>query len=122
MPPESGERADALVSGLLARVVRQWRTVAATMDYIRSLSRDTRANAWELAEKAGHEGPYRIQGLLGRRKWRWEAVRAALPGLAQEVLRDDPGDEIGPGLAFDETADLRPHVTESMSNKRHAEL
>jgi len=104
---ECGERADALVSGVLAGVMRQKRTVAAAMGYVRALSRDVRANAWDLSEKAGHVGPHRIQALLSRRKWRWEAVRAALPQFAQEVLRDDPGDEIGPGLAFDETADLR---------------
>ena len=32
---ECGERADALVSGLLSRVMRQRRTVAAALDYIR---------------------------------------------------------------------------------------
>ena len=71
--------------------------VASAMGYIRALGRDTRANGWDLAKAAGHEKPYRIQALLSRLKWRWEAVRAALPQLAQEVLRDDPGDEIGPG-------------------------
>ena len=67
---ECGERADALVSGLLAGVMRQRRTVATAMDYVRALSRETRANAWELARKAGHEGPHLIQSLLSRRKWR----------------------------------------------------
>ena len=47
--------ADALVSGLLAGVMRQRRTVATAMDYVRALSREP-ANAWELARKAGHEG------------------------------------------------------------------
>ena len=46
---ECGGRADALVSGLLSRVMRQRRTVAAALDYIGSLSRDARANCWELA-------------------------------------------------------------------------
>jgi len=117
---ECGERADALVSRLLTRVMRQKRTVAAAMGYVRALSRDVRANAWDLSEKAGHEGPHRIQGLLSRRKWRWEAVRAALSRLAQEVLRDDPGDEIGPGLAFDETADLRKGHSTACVAPQHA--
>jgi hypothetical protein len=47
-----------------------------------------------------------MQGLLGRSRWRWEDVRELLPGLAQDVL-GDPGDGIGPGLAINETADLR---------------
>ena len=35
--------------GLLGRVMRQQRTVAAAMDYVWALSRETRANCWELA-------------------------------------------------------------------------
>jgi hypothetical protein len=38
-----GERADALVMGLLGRIMRQRRTVAVALDYIRALSRETRA-------------------------------------------------------------------------------
>lgn len=57
------ERADALVSGLLARVMRRRGTIATALDYVRSLARDTRANCWELAESAGHGLPYRMQGL-----------------------------------------------------------
>ena len=104
---ECRERADALVRDLLGRVMRQRRSVTAALDYIRALSRETRANCWELALRAGHEGPHRMQALLSRHKWSWEELRGLLPGLAQEVLRDDPDDLIGPGLAFDETADLR---------------
>src|SRR5882757_4071484 len=104
MPRSAGSGRMRWVSGLLAGVMRQRRTVATAMDYVRALSRETRANAWELARKAGHEGPHLIQSLLSRRKWRWEPVRAALPQLARKVLRDDPEDEIGPGLAVDETA------------------
>ena len=117
---EYGERADALVSGLLGRVMRQRRTIAAAMDYIRALSRETRANCWELAQKAGHEGPHRMQALLGRHKWSWEELRGLLPGLAQEVLRDDPGDPAGPGLAFDETADLRKGKFTACVSPQHA--
>jgi SRSO17 transposase len=85
----------------------QRRSVAAALDYVRALSRETRANCWELALEAGHQGPHQMQALLSRYKWRWEELRGLLPGLAQRVLRDDPDDLIGPGLAFDETADLR---------------
>ena len=83
---ECGERADALVRDLLGRVMRQRRTVAAALDYIRALSRETRANCWELAQRAGHEGPHRMQALLGRHQWSWEELRGLLPGLAQDVL------------------------------------
>jgi SRSO17 transposase len=117
---ECGERADALVMGLLGRIMRQRRSVAAAMDYIRALSRETRANCWELALSAGHEGPHRLQALLSRYKWSWEELRDRLPDLAQEVLRDDPDDLTGPGLAFDETADLRKGNSAACVSPQHA--
>jgi SRSO17 transposase len=117
---ECGERADVLVSGLLARVMRQQRTVATALEYIRVLSRDTRANCWELALRAGHARPYRMQALLGRCAWSWQEVRELLPGLAQQVLPDDPDDLIGPGLAFDETADLRKGKLTACAAPQHA--
>lgn len=40
--------------------------------------------------------------------------------LAREALRDDPGDEIGPGLAFDETADLRKGKSTACVPPQHA--
>jgi hypothetical protein len=114
------ERADALVRGLLGQVMRRRGTIAAALDYVRSLARDARANCWELAERAGHGLPYRMQALLGRSRWRWEDLRELLPGLAQDVLLDDPGDEIGPGLAFDETADLRKGRSTACVAPQHA--
>ncbi len=119
---ECGERADALVMGLLGRIMRQRRTVAVAtaLDYIRALSRETRANCWELALRAGHEGPDRLQALLSRYKWAWEQLRDLLPGLAQDVLPDDPDDLIGPGLAFDETADLRKGKFTACVSPQHA--
>ena len=117
---ECGERADALVRDLLGRIMRQRRSAAAAMDYVRALSRETRANCWELALSAGHEGPHRMQALLSRYKWRWEELRDLLPGLAQQVLRDDPDDLIGPGLAFDETADLRNGNSAACVSPQHA--
>ena len=117
---ECGVRADALVTGLLRRVMRQQRTVVTALEYIRVLSKDTRANCWELALKAGHERPYRMQALLSRCAWSWEELRGLLPGLAQQVLPDDPDDLIGPGLAFDETADLRKGQSTACVAPQHA--
>src|SRR6266704_365507 len=117
---ECCERADTLVRDLLGRIMRQRRSVAAAMDYIGALSRETRANCWELALRAGHEGPHRLQALLSRHKWSWEELRGLLPGLAQDVLRDDPDDLTGPGLAFDETADLRKGKSTACVSPQHA--
>jgi hypothetical protein len=79
---ECGARADGLVRAVLGRVMRQRRSIAVALDYVRALSRDTRANCWELAEAAGHEGPHRMQALLRSYKWPWEKLRGALPALA----------------------------------------
>ncbi len=117
---ECGERADALVNGVLSRVMRQARSVAAAMDYIGALSRETRANCWELAEKSGHRGPHRMQALLSRYKWPWEKAREELPGLAAQCLPDDPGDPIGPGFGVDETADLRKGNATACVSPQHA--
>ena len=68
----------------------------------------------------GHGLPYRMQGLLGRSRWRWEDLRELLPGLAQDVLGGGPGDGIGPGLAIDETADLRKGKATACVAPQHA--
>jgi DDE superfamily endonuclease len=47
-------------------------------------------------------------------------VRDVLPGLAQDVLPDDPDDLIGPGLAFDETADLKKGKSTACVSPQHA--
>ncbi|HUY45857.1 MAG TPA: transposase [Streptosporangiaceae bacterium] len=117
---ECGERADALVSAALGRVMRQRRSIAAAMDYVKALSRGTRANCWELAEEAGHEGPHRMQALLRRYKWPWEKLRDALPTLAAECLPDDPDDLIGPGIAIDETARLKKGKATACVSPQHA--
>jgi SRSO17 transposase len=61
-----------------------------------------------------------MQALLRTYRWRWEELRGLLPVLAQEVLRQDPGDLIGPGLAFDETADLRKGRSTACVSPQHA--
>ena len=45
---------------------------------------------------------------------------AALPALAAACLADDPGDRIGPGVAFDETADLRKGQSTACVSPQHA--
>ena len=117
---ECGERADALVIEVLGRMMRQRRSIAAALDYVKSLSRGTRANCWELAEAAGHETPHRMQALLRRYKWSWEKLRALLPGLAAECLPDDPDDLIGPGIAVDETAHLKKGRSTACVSPQHA--
>jgi SRSO17 transposase len=62
---------------------------------------DTRSG-WQLAEQAGHDSPYRMQGLLGRAVWDADAVR--------DELRRYVVDELGePGgvLIVDDSGDLK---------------
>ena len=105
---------------MLGQVMRQRRSIAAALDYVKALSRGTRANCWELAEAAGHEGPHRMQALLRRCRWPWEKLRDALPALAAEYLPDDPGDLIGPGIALDETAHLKKGKSTACVSPQHA--
>jgi len=85
----------------------QRRSAAVAFDYVAALSPETKGNCWSLAESAGHEGWGRMQALLGSYRWDWRALRAQLPGLAAAWIPDLDGDLIGPGIAIDETAQLK---------------
>lgn len=113
-------RADALVRAVLVPVMSQVRAAGAALDYVRALSRDVRANCWELAEEAGHEGPHRMQALLRTYKWSWEKVRDALPALASRLLDAGDDDLIGPGIAIDETAHLKKGRATACVAPQHA--
>src|SRR5690348_9918282 len=85
----------------------QRRSAAAALDYVVALSPGTKANCWSLAESAGHEGQCRMQALLGSYRWDWTGLRAALPAFAVACIPDAESDLIGPGIAIDETAQLK---------------
>lgn len=48
-----------------------------------------RKNAWQLAERLGHEAPYALQHLLGRAKWQADLVRDDLRAYAAHHLGRD---------------------------------
>lgn len=100
-------RADAQVRSVLQGVMAQRRSAATAFDYVAALSPAARANCWSLAESAGHEGWGRMQALLSSYRWDWTGLRAELPGLAVAWVPDVDGDLIGPGIAIDETAQLK---------------
>jgi hypothetical protein len=52
----------------------------------------------------------RMQGLLRSYRWEWAELRARLPALAAARIPDTEGDLIGPGVAIDETAQLKRGV------------
>jgi len=98
---------DAQVRAVLGRVMAQRRSVEVAFGYLSALAPGVKANCWAVAEEAGHEGPHRMQALLGSYRWDWKDLRGELPGLAAGWLPCDPGDLIGPGIAVDETAQLK---------------
>ena len=100
-------RVDAQVRAVLGRVLAQRRSVEVAFGYVTALAPGVKANCWAIAEEAGHEGPHRMQALLGSYRWDWADLRGELPGLAAAWLPCDPGDLIGPGIAIDETAQLK---------------
>jgi SRSO17 transposase len=100
-------RADAQVKGVLGQVMAQRRSAGTAFSYVAALSPGTKANCWVLAESAGHEGQCRMQALLGSYRWAWTDLRAELPALAAAWLPDAGEDLIGPGIAIDETAQLK---------------
>jgi hypothetical protein len=98
----------------------QERSTQTAFDYVRALSPGVKANCWALAEAAGHEGWGRMQGLLGPYQWDWKELRAQLPVLAAAWIPDDPDDLIGPGLAIDETAQLKHGDDTACVSPQHA--
>ena len=85
----------------------QRRSAAVAFDYVAALAPGTKANCWSLAESAGHEGWGRMQGLLGSYRWDWTELRARCPRWPWRGSRTPSGDLIGPGIAIDETAQLK---------------
>src|SRR6266704_6563710 len=80
--PETRERAQAYLRGLLSPIERK--------------------NGWQLAEQAGDATPYAMQYLLGRAPWDADAVRDDLQGYVRTQLADSAG-----VLVIDETSFLK---------------
>jgi hypothetical protein len=111
---------DAHVRAVLGRVLAQRRSVEVAFAYLAALEPGTRANCWSLAEAAGHEGWTRMQALLGPYVWDWKDLRGQLPALAGAWLPNDGDDLIGPGLAIDETAQLKKGDATACVAPQHA--
>ena len=98
----------------------QRRSVEVAFAYAAALSPGVRADCWSLAEAAGHEGWGRMQALLRSYRWDWTGLRAELAGLAAAWLPDRDGDLIGPGIAIDETAQLKKGGATACVAPQHA--
>jgi hypothetical protein len=122
-PVAAVERANSLVIVVLAGLLKRKRSIAAALMYVLALGRDVRANCWDLSEQAGLEpGDGTFHRLLGRYRWSWEQGRDMLPRLAQEALGAgaEGDDEIGPGLAVDETTDLKRGAGTACASPQHS--
>ena len=75
---ECSARVDAQVRAVLGRVLAQRRSVEVASGYVTALAPGVKANCWAIAEEAGHEGPHRMQALLGSYRWDWEQLRGEL--------------------------------------------
>jgi len=98
----------------------QRRSAAVAWGYVAALSPGVKANCWALAESAGHDGWGRMQALLSSYRWDWTDLRAELPALAAAWIPDAEGDLIGPGIAIDETAQLKHGDATACVAPRHA--
>lgn len=113
-------RVDARIETVLQTVMAQRRSTAVAPDYVTALGSGVKANCWSLAEAAGHDGQGRMQGLLGSYRWDWARLRDQLPGLAAAWIPDVAGDLIGPGIAIDETAQLKKGDATACVAPQHA--
>jgi SRSO17 transposase len=117
---ECTARADAQLGAVLQGVMAQRRSASAALEYVTALASGVKANCWSLAESAGHDGQSRMQGLLGSYRWGWKQLRDQLPGLAAAWIPDAPRDLIGPGIAIDETAQLKKGDATACVAPQHA--
>jgi len=113
-------RVDAQVRAVLGRVLAQRRSAEVAFGYVSALAPRTRANCWAIGEAAGHDGWHRMQGLLGSYRWDWQDLRGELPALAAAWLPSSAGDLIGPGVAIDETAQLKKGDATACVAPQHA--
>lgn len=111
---------DAAARAVLGGVLAQRRSVDTAMGYVCALAPGVKANCWGIAEAAGHEGWHRMQALLGSYRWDWRHLRAQLPALAAQWLLCDAHDLVGPGLAIDETAQLKKGNATACVAPQHA--
>ncbi len=86
------ERLDGELRGELAPVFAQASSRLTAVSYIGALLAEPgdRKSCWQLAERAGHATPRRMQALLAGYAWDWKAALAALQRFIVAQLGDPP--------------------------------
>ena len=89
---------------LLAPVFAQARSRLTAFAYVGALLVEPgdRRSCWQLAERAGHATPRRMQALLAEHAWDWKAALKALQRFILAHLGD-----AGAIVVLDETAELK---------------
>ncbi|MGH3926663.1 MAG: IS701 family transposase, partial [Pseudonocardiaceae bacterium] len=92
-----------------AGVFAQHRTWRKAGDYTDALTAcDTPVKTcWDLAEKAGHDTPGLFQSLMGENKWDHQEIWNRITTSVPRFLPCPTEDPLGPGVAVDETAQLK---------------
>ncbi|MCA1602154.1 MAG: transposase [Acidobacteria bacterium] len=85
---------------------RTWRKAAAYADALTACDTPIKT-CWGLAEKAGHDTPGPFQSLIGENTWDHEEIWHRIATSVPQLLPCPDGDPLGPGIAVDETAQLK---------------
>ena len=98
------DRLQGELRGALAPVFAQARSRLTAFAYIGALLAEPgdRKSCWQLAERAGHATPRRMQALLAEHAWEWKAALKALQRFILAHLGDRQA-----VLVVDETAELK---------------
>ena len=105
------------LSGRLAGVFAQARSRLTAFAYLGALLAEPgdRRSCWQLAERAGHATPRRMQALLAEYAWDWAAALAALQRFIVARLGDPEAI-----VVLDETAELKKGTATVGVGRQHA--
>ena len=111
------ERLDGELRGELAPVFAQASSRLTAFSYIGALLAEPgdRKSCWQLAERAGHATPRRMQALLAEYAWDWKAALAALQRFIVAQLGDPEAI-----VVLDETAELKKGTATAGVARQHA--
>jgi len=111
------ERLDGELRGELAPVFAQASSRLTAFSYIGALLAEPgdRKSCWQLAERAGHATPRRMQALLAEYVWDWTAALAALQRFIVAQLGDPAAI-----VVLDKTAELKKGTATAGVARQHA--
>ena len=111
------DRLQGELRGLLAPVFAQARSRLMAFAYIGALLAEPgdRRSCWQLAERAGHATPRRMQALLAEHAWDWAAALTALQRFILARLGDPEAI-----VVLDETAELKKGTQTVGVARQHA--